>query len=620
MPQLGQWNNLPAWLAAFGERELSLLAAPAAWSPTRTQATGCQIIFDGMLWNRDELQERFGDHLSCDSNDADIVAQAYRFWGHDVLLQVKGAFALIIWDSTHDLLLCARDPLGMYPLFYAEVGRTLLLSPSIETLLDHPGVSAELNRAGLVDHLARRWLKRDETYFTHVRRVPPGHVMQVGYGQRQVYRYWEPVPLDRPLEWLPDEEAQERFETLFEQAVVHALRLGPVGLFLSGGLDSSTVAMVTRDLCQRQGQAMPWTLSLLFSGLDCDEQIVQQGVAASLGLPQVQLRFDEIDGPGETLATALEMSRNMPAPLSMIWRPAFCRLAFEGQQRGCQVILTGEGADEWLGVNSFLAADLLKNLDVRSFYRLWRTISRSYPFSQWAELRSLLWRYGARPVLRETWRTSAVLAPIRRRLLQRRLTATLVSATMPWIVPEPTLRAQVAQRLEEAWSSDAVAPTVESFYLQYAREILDNRQKWLMTEETFLLGRRINMRLYHPFWDANLVALLIKMRPHVKIKEGRTKSLIRHLLIRRFPGLGFESRRKSYIGSLFLAIVSTQAHKVRQTMGNAWTLGELGVIDPLRMKAFLDNPPAQPGPRWCTAVWDILNLEAWARAHYRSSR
>src|SRR5262249_28328797 len=155
--------------------------------------------------------------LPYDPSNADLVAHAYRSWGQDALLRVKGIFALIIWDSTRDLLLCVRDPLGMHPLFYAEAGRTLLFSPSIATLLKHPDVSAELNRARLVDYLARRWVKREETCFTAISRVPPGHVLRVSLDGRHVYRYWDPVPPGRPVEWVHDDEVQERFEALLKQ-------------------------------------------------------------------------------------------------------------------------------------------------------------------------------------------------------------------------------------------------------------------------------------------------------------------------------------------------------------------------------------------------------------------
>src|SRR5262249_37190462 len=155
--------------------------------------------------------------------DAELVAEAFECWGEDAVRRLRGVFALVIADHARYRLLCARDPIGMHPLFYADVGRTLLLSPSIETLLGHPDVSTELNRPRLVDHLLKRWLAPEETYFTHIRRVPPGHVMQIRRQARHVYRYWDPVPSNGGVEWVPDDEAQDRFESLLAQAIARCL-------------------------------------------------------------------------------------------------------------------------------------------------------------------------------------------------------------------------------------------------------------------------------------------------------------------------------------------------------------------------------------------------------------
>ena len=139
-----------------------------------------RVIFDGVLHNRGELRARFAGRLPDDEpSDADLVGQAYRCWGEDAIPRLKGIFALLISDRVRELLLCARDPVGMHPLFYAEAPRALLLSPSIETLLAWPGVSAEIDRTYLVERLTRRWLEREGTSFASVRRLPPGHIMLV---------------------------------------------------------------------------------------------------------------------------------------------------------------------------------------------------------------------------------------------------------------------------------------------------------------------------------------------------------------------------------------------------------------------------------------------------------
>ena len=156
-------NSSKAWIAAFGEvstaldrgqlwnsrqtrlvgsmtfdsskKRLYLIDDPAGWSPVLAEAENCRILFDGNLYNRSELQTQFTGCLPVDHNDADLVMQAYFCWGEEALHRVKGIFALLIQDNAIDLLLCARDPFGMHPLFYADTQHALLLSPSIDSLL-----------------------------------------------------------------------------------------------------------------------------------------------------------------------------------------------------------------------------------------------------------------------------------------------------------------------------------------------------------------------------------------------------------------------------------------------------------------------------------------------------
>jgi asparagine synthase (glutamine-hydrolysing) len=603
-------------LSRPGSRRLALLEVPPDWAPALGEVEGCRVLFDGELHNRTELVARLADRLPPQPGDAHVVGQAYRCWGDDVVHHLKGIFTLVVWDPARDRLLCARDPLGLHPLFYADVGRTLLLSPSVETLLAHPDVSSELNRAGLVEHLTSRWPKGEETYFAHVRRLPPGHAMRVSAEGRAVWRYWTPVPFDRPIEWIPDDEAQGRVDALLEQTIERCLALGPAGICLSGGLDSATVARLAGEICRRRGWDAPWALSLGFPQDTHDDPVVQRGVATALGFPHVQIPFDAAPGPGGTLGAALDLSRTMPAPVQGIIRPGLVRLALEGRQRGCSVLLTGEGADEWLGVNSFLAADLLRSLDLVGLYRLWRILARSYPHSSWLELRSLLGRYGTLPLLRELWNAPTVLAPLRD--LRRRRLAEGRAATIPaWLAPEPTLRARVAERIEESRRSVAAGPAPTSYYLECYREMLDTAPKWAVLEEGFLLARRAGLRLLHPFWDADLAALLVRISPQAKARDGRTKALVRATLVERFPGLGFERRRKSWVAGALAPDLPARAAEARAALGGTAILGELGVVDPTRASEVLDAALAGRVRNWGNLAFNILNLESWARAHYR---
>jgi asparagine synthase (glutamine-hydrolysing) len=595
---------------------LDLLEAPPDWVPSLSETPSCQIIFDGVLYNQNELREQFAEQLPGEPTGADLVGEAYRRWGEDAIARLKGVFAVIIADRARHMLLCARDRLGIRPLFYAAVDRSLLLSPCIETLLAHAGVSRELNRACLVDRLTKRWPANDETYFTQVRRVPPGHVLRVAGHDSQVYRYWNPVPADAPMEWIPDDEAQERFDALLEQAVARCVAPGRAGIYMSGGLDSSTLAMVATDLGRAQGGAPPCALSLVFSEADRDEAALQRSLAAELGLAHVQLPYEDAVGPEGTLDAALEMTRGMPAPLAVIWRPALQRLAIEARARGCRVVLAGDGADEWLWENPITAADLLWSLDLAGLYRLCRIYIQSYHFSRRQALRIVLWQYAAKHLLPDLGHAAAVRLGARR-LGQRhwRSAAMRAASSPPWVAPDPALRAQVIERLEASYVRDAIGPRPSSYYLRDTRSRLESADKWFREEETFLVGQRMGIPIREPFWDPDLIDLLVRVRPHARSADGLAKALVRRPLTARFPNLGFDRQRKSWVGAAFLSVLETQAGAARQAMGGLTTLIDLGVIDGDQVRVLLDGALAEQSRRaqlgW---AWELLNLEAWTRA------
>jgi len=614
-----------AWLAAVegprsaseqAARVLELLQAPDDWSPSVSDGPNCRIIFDGVLYDRAELREDVAQHLS-EPTDADLVAYAYQRWGEDAVAHLKGVFAVIIADRARDLLLCARDPLGIRPLFYAEVDRTLLLSPSIETLLRHPGVSRELNRPCLVDNLLQRFPVNDDTYFTHVRRVPPGHIMRVSGGDRHVYRYWSPLPVDGPIEWIPDDEAQARFEALLERAVVRCLIPGPAGIYTSGGLDSSTLAMVAADLSRAHGAAAPYALSLVFAETGREEAERQRSLAAALGLSQVQLTYENAVGPQGTLAAALDMTRNLPAPLTVLWRPALQRLAIEGRQRGCGVVLAGDGADEWLWENPMKAADMLASLDLAGLYHLWKVYARSYHFSRAQALRLVLWRCSARRLLPDAYHDVAARLGARRTAERRwRAAAIRRAASPPWVAPDPQLRAQVLDRLEASYARAAAERAPASYYLRDTRARLDSADKWFREEETFLFGQRIGIPVREPFWDPDLIEFLLRVRPQARSRGGRAKALVRRPLAKRFPHLQFDRQRKSFLGSAVMTVLTTQAREAALALGGVPTLVELGVIDRRQAGLLVDAGLAETGRQFRVDwSWQLLNLEAWARAH-----
>ncbi|MGH7896442.1 MAG: asparagine synthase-related protein, partial [Candidatus Binatia bacterium] len=381
-----------------GARALRLFGEPRERLPATATDGVRGVVWRGILHDRTELRRGLEPPSRIPADDAELILTAYRRFGAQCLEAIKGTFAVILWDSAKDVLVCARDPLGLHPVFFAEARGNWAISDSIDALLRVPGVSPLPSRVSVAMHLASLPLRRERTFFDAVERIPPGHAMRLEAGRRSVFRYWDPAPPGKAVDWVRPDEIQQ-FEVLFDQAVARCQSQGRSGIFLSGGLDSASIAAVAVDNSRRSGASAPIALSLLFPDPECDEETIQRAMARSLGLEHLALPFADALGPAGLLQTALDISSRLPAPLDNFWLPAYYTLTQEGKRRGCERILTGTGGDEWLSVTPLLAADLIPSLDVSGLYRLWKVLEASYKIPRAAMTRNLLWTNGVRPLL-----------------------------------------------------------------------------------------------------------------------------------------------------------------------------------------------------------------------------
>lgn len=608
-PGYGRWRVV----GDGRSRSLYLSGESGCALPVCAQRSGLAVVLDGKLYNRPELQQELGDFFAAgDHNDSQVILAGYERWGEDLLPRLRGAFALLIWDSTREVLLCLRDPLGSYPMFYADGRRELLISISIKTLIRQPHVSAALNRPLLADHLIDRYPNLEETCYEAVKRVPPGHVLRIAREGRQAFRYWDPAP-DGEVKWLTPDEV-ERFDELLDRAVSRCLSVGPAGIFLSGGLDSVSVAAVASELSRAEGLPKPWALSLDFPDPLANEEMVQRGVAAQLGLPHVLKPFFEATGPEGLLGPALALSSSLSAPLMNTWLPAYYQLALEGKRRGCQGILTGNGGDEWLTVSPYLAADLLSAMDFAGLYRLWQTMRHSFKRSSVALAWSVLWTFGAQPLMfPSAHRFVKKVAPWAINLRHRLSPWPAPWVPPKWLVPDAELRQRFDQRRQEEHDRKHVSKSV---YLREIRPALDHAVISWESEEQFEVYQRAGVRMLHPFWDTDIVDMLYRTPPFQLLNDGFNKSLVRASLARRFPRLGFDRQRKVEATTFYASLIYRNGSEVWEHLGGATTLAELGIIDERILNPEIDRLLAgrQEG-RKAHRVWTILNLETWARAH-----
>ena len=570
------------------------------------EADGCSVVFEGMVFGRETPGGGHDPALSR-GRYAEFLLQVYLGSGPEAFREVPAVFAAVIYNSRTDELLAARDPIGIYPLFYADTASGLQLSTSIEALLAQPNVPNTINRMALADHLSHRWPDAHETYFEAISRVPAGTVLQrKASGRIELRRYWDPSPPDVPIDWVTESELG-RFDELLEQAVRRRLESGRVGIYLSGGLDSVTIAALATDESRRLGYAPPEGLSLVFEHESANEEELQRQVGAALSLPHTVVPLSETVADGGLLRCALEVSARRPAPLLSLWEPCYEYLAKEARSHGCCAILTGSGGDEWLDFNPVYAADLIRAGQLRLLWEVWAMMHRSYRISRLTAARHVLWTFGLRPLLRQfSARLLDLVAPSARVVRGRRR---IITSTPPWVLPDPELRLQLLERHHRLHESARGG----SHYLRQVRRALDNPIVAMELEETFERARWLGVPILHPFLDADLAAFLYVTPPKFLMRGGRSKGLIREYLARRFPELGFERQRKLNANTFFSETLVREGREIWRELGGARALASLGVVDPVGLDAMMQRLFAGDDPRESFRIWYVLSLEAWAR-------
>jgi asparagine synthase (glutamine-hydrolysing) len=295
---------------------------------------------NGEIYNAPSIRARYPDYPYRSHSDVETILPLYLEHGSQAVAQLDGMFGLAIWDHRTKTLLLARDRAGEKPLFYARVLGEVLFASELQCLLRHPDVSRELDREAIADYLALGYIPEPRTAFTAIRRVPAGTFMLFRDGSEETVRYWDPTSFSpRPID--PGEavaETQRLIETAVRKQVMSDV---PVGVFVSGGLDSSILAALASDAI---GVDKVHTFSAQFAEASYDESGDAAVLAQKMRTKHVPVRTDE-----ETLLDALHnVTERVAEPLAdPAILPTF--LLARTAREHVKVILSGEGADELFG-------------------------------------------------------------------------------------------------------------------------------------------------------------------------------------------------------------------------------------------------------------------------------
>ena len=323
-------------------RRLSIIDIQTGHQPISNEDESVWIVFNGEIYNhhdlRTDLQAR--GHRYRTRSDTETIVHLYEECGRDCVQHLRGMFAFAIWDRSQRCLFIARDRLGIKPLYYRFDGNTLLFGSEIKTILAYPGVKPEFNHATLAEYLAFGYIAGAESMYAGIRKLLPGHILVVDeHGQLTTSSYWDlDVKPDDGSE--PREHYVRRYREQLEECVSsHLMSDVPLGVFLSGGLDSSAIAALTTKIRKEPIET--------FS--------VGYGEEAYSELPYARTIAEHL----KSIHHEVHLSRDdfFQALPRLIWHedepiawPSSVALYFVARlaRKRVTVVLTGEGSDETL--------------------------------------------------------------------------------------------------------------------------------------------------------------------------------------------------------------------------------------------------------------------------------
>jgi asparagine synthase (glutamine-hydrolysing) len=557
-----------------------------------TDASGCySVTCDARLDNRRELLDALGigAHEGQSLSDAALILRAYARWGTECAAHLLGDFALIVWDAVERQLFLARDAMGGRGLCYYADAHVFLAATECAQILAHPAVTPSVNEGKIAHYLTESHDDGHETYIKPVYWLPPAHCMLVCTEDIRMWRFWD-VDAEARIRYKTDQEYADHFADLLTEAVRCRLRAtGTVGLSMSGGLDSTSIAAVATSLRKESPAIQPRlkTFSYVFDELrSCDEREFIFPVVERLGLDANYICCDDRWTLRDLPDWPLE--RDFVVSDAYIWLPiAVMRAA---RAAGCQVLLTGHFGDALFWDADYWIAAMLRDGRLGEAVR---TLVTSHSVNVWRQtlagpgMRSLIPRG-----VRKAYRRSRPRPPaVWQEMVHRDL-----------IVRTQTRPRRAAVALER----DFPAPG-------------QRQHHETLTGSALLEGRPVARRFYcrhgleyaEPFCDRRLASFAMAIPADQWGRPGRSKCLLRNAMAGRLPEAVVERRSRTGFEALW-----DRGLRERERASVEMLLKDPLIVRRGYVRAEWLRDELHTGRPWADGgypLWLCISLELWLR-------
>ena len=584
--------------AALGHRRLSIVDLTGGHQPMPNEDRTIWISYNGEIYNHRELRpslEQRGHNYRTEC-DTETIIHLYEDHGARLVEHLRGMFAFAIWDSNRGLLLLARDRLGIKPLYYAmtEDG-SIYFASEIKAIIESGAIKPELNYAALDDYAANRSTSGEDTLFRHVKRLLPGHTLTWQGGRVEVNRYWD-VSFAKS-DPLSESEYVERFKELFYESVRLRLMADvPLGMFLSGGIDSSLIAAAMSRMVAEPIK----TFSVAFAEREANELLYARAVSRAFRTQHHEVTVT----PAQFFDVLPKLIYQEDEPIA---HPSSVPLYFVSRLAAehVKVVLTGEGSDEMFGGYAKYRRTILNVV-------LGRAYSRVVPGAIRGQLsKTINGMITTSSFRRKLSRTFLCLEPgiediyfdnfsVFSRSMQRRLFTAEARERMGAGDP---YRSEL-NHMGECDSSALLDQLLAVDLKTYLHELL-------MKQDQMSMSASIESRV--PFLDHKLVEFAAQLPVSMKLRGSTTKYILRRASDGVLPTEIIKRKKMGFPVPLGRWLRGSFSHIVDE-----YVLSERSREREIFDKQFVNELVARhrAGEDHTERLWSLINFEIWQRRFF----
>jgi asparagine synthase (glutamine-hydrolysing) len=605
----GIWIDRDAGVA-LGHRRLSIIDLSAAGHQPMASASGRYVVtYNGEIYNHRELRADL-ESAGAGSpwrghSDTEVMAAGFDCWGIEgTLRRLNGMFAFAVWDRQERILTIARDRLGEKPLYYGRMGSVFLFGSELKALTTHPAFVKEIDRKALAQYLRYNYVPTPRTIWKGVAKLPPAHLVEISEAGAQIgppRAYWDfravaEGGVAAPLSDTP--ALVDELEQLLKDAVSRQMAADvPLGAFLSGGVDSSTIVA----LMQAQSSRPVKTFTIGFHEAGYNEAVHAAAVARHLGTDHTQLYV----GATEALAVIPRLPAIYDEPFSDASQIPTV-LVSEMTRRHVTVSLSGDGGDELFGgYNRYFMGPRLWSLSsrlprpVRSILAAGLQAPASARAAEFA-MALLPSRFGQMPIGERMIKVAQLLdQPSLEDVYRRLVSHTADPAAMLINGCEP----------DEAQASPAFATFPQTMmYLDTLTYLPDD----ILTKvDRASMAASLESRV--PFLDHRVVEFAWRLPMSAKLRNGRGKHILREVLYRHVPKAMMERPKMGFGVPLGSWLRGPLRDWAEQLLG-VTRLKNDGYFDVAAVRNLWSQVSSGHASR-LPELWDVLMFQSWAEAH-----